>query len=799
MKLANVKLILAREVRDQLRDRRTLFVIAVLPILLYPLLGMSLFQMSQFMHVRPARVLVVGGRDLGISPALIEEGRFAASLFSHPKEAERLKPFFPPTDNRLLKKGATAGLPSSAGRNSRKNTAGQASSGTQTPEIRLFQRTDKEESDQWDEARSLVQAGAYEAALYFPADFSVRLEEFRKSLARRSEARAAGEAVDEAFSPDVPQPKISYNGGNEKSLIASVRLTEVLRRWTQRIGDENLKASGLSARTARPFTVDTDDVAGRKSREGVKWSSILPVLLLLWALTGAFYPAVDLCAGEKERGTLETLLSSPAGRGEIVLGKLLTIMLFSIITAVLNLVSVGATGWIVLSRLPGFGLPPPVALVSLAIALLPMAALFSALCLALAALARSTREGQYYLMPLLLLTMPLVVLPMSPGVELNLGNSLIPVTGVALILRSMLAGEYWQALQFAPVVAAVTLVVCLVSIRWAVDQFNRESVLFRESERFDVGLWLRHLLRDRRPTPTVGAAVCCCVLILLIKFYLGSIFDVPKFFGVFARTFIITQIAVFIVPALLLTFLLTSSPRQTLLLKWPSWFAIPAAALLAVTLHPAAKLLQLLVQRLYPISENLRPSLEQIQGLINQSDFWSLVLLIAVVPAVCEELACRGFILSGFRHLGHKWRAIVYSALLFGLAHGILQQSLLASLIGVVIAYLAVQSGSILPGMVFHAVHNTLALANTRVAPEVFVQWPIAKSFATPDDGGGCMFTWPVVVGGTLVGLLLLSLFARIPCPKSPEESLEEAIERGQHADKPLEAEKAACGLAADR
>ncbi|MBU4399551.1 MAG: CPBP family intramembrane metalloprotease, partial [Planctomycetes bacterium] len=208
---------------------------------------------------------------------------------------------------------------------------------------------------------------------------------------------------------------------------------------------------------------------------------------------------------------------------------------------------------------------------------------------------------------------------------------------------------------------------------------------------------------------------------------------------------------------------------------------------------------QLLVQRLYPISENLRPSLEQIQGLINQSDFWSLVLLIAVVPAVCEELACRGFILSGFRHLGHKWRAIVYSALLFGLAHGILQQSLLASLIGVVIAYLAVQSGSILPGMVFHAVHNTLALANTRVAPEVFVQWPIAKSFATPDDGGGCMFTWPVVVGGTLVGLLLLSLFARIPCPKSPEESLEEAIERGQHADKPLEAEKAACGLAADR
>ena len=124
-------------------------------------------------------------------------------------------------------------------------------------------------------------------------------------------------------------------------------------------------------------------------------------------------------------------------------------------------------------------------------------------------------------MPLLLVTMPLVILPMSPGVELNLGNSLIPVTGVVLLLRSVLEGNYWQAVQFSPVVAVVTLAACLLSIRWAVDQFNSESVLFRESERLDMGLWLRHLLRDRQPTPTVAAAaVCCGVLILMVNFFL---------------------------------------------------------------------------------------------------------------------------------------------------------------------------------------------------------------------------------------------------------------------------------------
>ncbi len=137
------------------------------------------------------------------------------------------------------------------------------------------------------------------------------------------------------------------------------------------------------------------------------------------------------------------------------------------------------------------------------LALLPIAALFSALCLALAAFARSSKEGQCYLMPLLMLTMPLVILPMAPGVELNVGNSLIPVTGIVLLLRSVLEGDYWPALQYSPIVAAVTLAACLMAIRWAVEQFNSEAVLFRESERWDLRLWLRRLLQ-RPPSHALG-------------------------------------------------------------------------------------------------------------------------------------------------------------------------------------------------------------------------------------------------------------------------------------------------------
>ena len=130
--------------------------------------------------------------------------------------------------------------------------------------------------------------------------------------------------------------------------------------------------------------------------------------MLVWALTGAFYPAIDLCAGEKERGTLETLLSSPAMRSEMVWGKLLAIMLFSMATSLLNLASMGVTGTLLIGQLQllggaGEGVaigPPPLAAMGwLVLGLVPISALFSALALAIAALARSTKEGQYYLLP----------------------------------------------------------------------------------------------------------------------------------------------------------------------------------------------------------------------------------------------------------------------------------------------------------------------------------------------------------------------------------------------------------------
>ncbi len=735
MNWSNVKLILTRELRDQARDRRTIFMIAVLPILLYPLLGMSMFQIAQFMEQKASRVLVAGATGLvgreDLPPLLDPEnnGRFDVTLFADLGQ------------ERLLDVVLYSDEPA--------------------------RRPDPSE-DVVQAVRLLVREGQFDGAVVVPPELPERLAEFRRAI----------EAGETAPRPEI-KPEIVYSTANEKSQIAFARLYPVMNRWVQAVGETNLKAAGIPAGAARPVDVGAADVAGETKFKGAAiWSKVLPIVLLLWAMTGAFYPAIDLCAGEKERGTLETLLSSPAERTEIVLGKLLTVMVFSIATAGLNLLSMGLTGWLLLSRMPNLGSPPVESILWLALALVPVSALYSALCLALAAFAKSTKEGQYYLMPLLLITMPLVLIPMTPAAELDLGNALVPVTGIVLLLRNLLEGAYWESLRYLPVVTLVTLACCAASVRWAVEQFNSEAVLFRESERLDPVLWIKHVFRDRQTTPTVSAAVVCAVSILMLKFIVELVASQTATFRDFAIQAVLLQIAVILTPALILSFGLTTSPAQTLRLRRPRWMAIPAALLLALLLHPAINGLRTVVMELYPIREDLMAQLQGLQAMFTAPPLWQALAVMAMVPAICEELAFRGFVLSGFRHLGRKWRAILFSAVFFGMAHGLLQQSIVAFVVGVVIGYIAVQTGSIWPCMVFHLVNNSLGVLIARVTPELQSQYPILLKLFGRDGESGALYSWPVVLVTGLLSLALVAWFSLQPIVKSPEELRREELAR---------------------
>jgi sodium transport system permease protein len=378
---------------------------------------------------------------------------------------------------------------------------------------------------------------------------------------------------------------------------------------------------------------------------------------------------------------------------------------------------------------------------------------------------------------------------MSPGVDLNLGNSLVPLTGMVLLLRSVIEGQYHLAWPFVAPVALMTLACCLLAIRWAEEQFSRESVQFRESERLELRRWLVHVVRDRGETPSFAQAMLCVALILVIQFFVSLALSAQQAagmsFGLLAKTMLVSQLACVFAPAVIMTIMLTRNPRRTLLLeRLPRLSHLAAATALAVIVHPLARLLTAGIAEMYPVQEETAQRMESIYALLSDAPNWWVVIgLMALLPAVCEEIAIRGFVLSGLRHLGHKWWAIAISAAAFGAVHMILQQKLTAVAAGLVIGYLAVQTGNLVPCIVFHAIHNTLAVSVDR--------WGAMAKNADPDgfaarllSGAKPLIYQPAAAaacGLCAAGIMwwLHSLSYR----RTPEEQLEEARQR---QDSPL-------------
>jgi len=719
MNWKNTKLIFRRELNDQWRDRRTIFTILVMPLVLYPLMGMALLQTAQFMHQSPPRVLMLGAENMPANPAFLIDNDF---------------------NPMLLPKEEAAGV--------------------------VLVTSDQLPNDQLERFQELLEAGDSEI------DAS-GLEQWLKITGFDLVVQTTRGSPQNANKPAL---NLFANSTSDQSALAMSQVSRLIDRWKAATLKQRLKDLDIAEESVSALSVSTVDVASKDRRKAAMWAKLLPFIVLVWALTGAFYPAIDLCAGEKERGTLETLLSSPAGRNEIVTGKLLTVASFSFATAILNLVSMVATGMLVLGQLGGsaslpvdMGFPPLTALPWLVVGMIPVVALFSSLALALAAFAKSSKEGQYYLVPLLMSLVPLMMLSMLPSAKLDLGTSLIPVTGMLLLIKNLMLGEYQLALQFAGPVLAITLVCCWMSIRWAVFQFNNESVLFRSGEKFGIGSWLKHLVRDRGPLPSFGEAVLCGVMILVIKFFVGLSAQLTLTFNGFAKQVVISQVATIALPAILMALFLTRGPRETLKLKWPRLSYVPAAILIAICLHPGFILLSQLVMFLYPASAGLA----QIQSAVSMiladaPGTLAIIAVLALVPAVCEEVAFRGFILSGLQTIRSKWTAIIISALLFGIAHGILQQSIMAAFVGVVLGIIAVQTGSLLPCVAYHLTHNALPILMS-VFPTHSIDTSYMGYVLSTNAAGSIEYTLLASIVMPLCGFVLLFWLWKFSDQQTPE------------------------------
>ena len=274
--------------------------------------------------------------------------------------------------------------------------------------------------------------------------------------------------------------------GELRSSFGVARLQRFFRELRERTVRERLEARRLPTTLIEPFEVREQNVAPPEKVSGTVLGGLIPYFAVVLCLIGAMYPAMDLTAGEKERGTMETILCSPVSRVHLVLGKFLMVLTASLLSAMLSVISMGATfeaGRGLLQNLEQFGgmnLPlqfNPGAMAAVFLMIVPLAVLFSAALLTIALFAKSYKEAQSYLSPMTILVVLPAVVSVLPGVELNAWLCLIPVLNVSLVSKEILAGIYqWS---YIALIFASSCAYAAAALAVAIHLFQREEVLFR--------------------------------------------------------------------------------------------------------------------------------------------------------------------------------------------------------------------------------------------------------------------------------------------------------------------------------
>jgi sodium transport system permease protein len=266
------------------------------------------------------------------------------------------------------------------------------------------------------------------------------------------------------------------------NLMLASRVKEKLDIIKAEILNERLKKLNIAPETLAPFDVTKVDIATAKEQIGKMVGGFLPYIFIIFCFLGCMYPAIDLITGEKEKGTMETLLTSPASRFQILIGKILTIATIGLSAALMTII--GMVGG--LKFMPN--LPPDFLatindmvsikfMIMLFAMLIPLSLFFAGLLSALVIRAKSFKEAQSIVTPLNFLIIVPALLATIPGVELNWQTAFVPILNIALATREIIAGTINMA-QYAVIVLSL-IGLALAAAAFSYKQFSKESMVLK--------------------------------------------------------------------------------------------------------------------------------------------------------------------------------------------------------------------------------------------------------------------------------------------------------------------------------
>jgi sodium transport system permease protein len=719
--LARVMRLARKELRETLRDRRTIITLVVMPLLVYPILSLAFnqFLLSSFQQSTQVR--------LRIATTNQDEWRLLMLLLTQ--------------GDQLLKEreSSSANTPLSGG------PILGADLGATEPLL-----SDNEIFP----LRGDLPASLEDLIRSNDIDLGVRL-----LPSEGSEAKSESTRFQLVFRPTTPMSRQAANFVERR-----------LRAINEYDLQQRLAAAGV--RHAQRAIWRLKPVADEQGHSF--WlGALVPLVLVLMTITGAVYPAIDLTAGERERGTLESLMAAPVPRLALLTAKYIAVVTVAMLTAVINLTAMTVT--IASSEHLGTllfgdqGLSPQ-SILAVLVLLVLFAAFFSAVLLLITSFARSFKEAQAYLIPLMVVSLAPGFMSVMPGLELNPILSVTPLANIVLLTRDVLEGD--APLLWGAIAVLTTILYGGLALALAARVFGSDAILYGSE-----GSWGDLLRRPREPHGQTTISGALTTLAIIVPLYVVSS-------GLLVQLQMIALTSQLLAAAGISLILFLSVPCVLARLQgvrlgagfqlhWPRPLAVLAAVVLGCTLWPLAYDSIILCQHIGIASISAEKLAEHRPLLLSYIERLRTVppaivlLALAVCPAIGEELFFRGYLLGALRGKLPSWAAIGSTGMVFGLFHATVggliavERIISSTFLGLVLGWICWRTRSVLLGMVVHVLHNGLMLSLIYFAPQ-FQSWGW-------DLQGERYLPLPLVIATTIfAGAALATLFWISRRPEDP-------------------------------
>lgn len=509
---------------------------------------------------------------------------------------------------------------------------------------------------------------------------------------------------------DFPDFYIYSLSSSNKSNTCRTMVETVLKDYSESIIEKRLRnaVEDYDSLKEEPFKIVKKDYSSKEETTGMLIGYIMPFMMIISVLMGAFTVAIDVSVGEKERGTLETLITLPISNSQMMVSKFLAVSIFALFSVMLNILSFAIMGIFVFNSMAlaktfvgDFRITQFIPSVILMFFLMILFVLFvSSLCLCMDFTAKSVKEANNLTTPLMLIMMSGAGMSVIPGIKLDYIKALVPILNVSLLIKDLFMLKFDASL--IAVVFFSTAVHTIIAIFIMTKVFSSEEILFGEGLR-SVRIFERRSNMRKNQIPGVGDIVLVFALIFLISNFVGG-FVLLKFGFV---GFAFSQLIMFLVPVVYAWYIKTDF-RNLFSLEKPG-----IKEMIAVPFFVSGSYIvnTIIVTYLYNIFPTLVQDNEALGGVISAGGFIPALLVVGVMPAIAEEATFRGFLYGTLKNKKIPIAAtMVITAVVFAAYHMNLLQFIYVTIMGLIMSYMIYNSKSIFVTVFFHLLNNSFSV-----------------------------------------------------------------------------------------